>query len=68
MIYVTFDEESGALTGFFIQELQPEHSHSYLDVSSIPDLVNVWNNYRMNAGRTGIELIQVDQPGALESA
>lgn len=55
--YVTYDE-AGNLTGFYNQELQPEHVENYIQVED-PDGMfwSVWVNYRANEARDGIELI-----------
>ena len=51
--YVTFDE-AGNLTGFYQQELLPEHENAYLEVS--PGLWMTWFNFRMNVARDGLEV------------
>lgn len=65
MTYVTYDE-AGNLTGYYIQELQPEHEGCYIELIGYPaDFYMQWFNYRANDARDGIELIPMpDEPPA----
>jgi hypothetical protein len=53
MEYVTFDSETGALTGAYMQDLLPEHEQHHIQVSE--DQRMNWPLYRMNAARDGLE-------------
>lgn len=53
MKYVTFDE-SGALTGAYIQDLHPDHSDNYIEVSD--EDYSQWVMLQANAERTGLEI------------
>lgn len=56
--YVTYDE-AGNLTGGYLQALHPEHAGAYIIVSD--DIRLNWPNYRANAARDGVELIEVGE-------
>lgn len=52
MIYVTYDE-TGALTGYYNQDLHPDHVVCHIEVAE--PLVNHWTSYQANAARNGLE-------------
>lgn len=55
--YVTYDEND-ALTGYYIQELQPAHAGAYIELVGYPETFYMeWVDYRANAARDGVELI-----------
>lgn len=58
MIYVTYDD-AGELTGFYIQDMQPEHADNHFSLNGIPEFSSQWCNYRMNLERNGLELREV---------
>ena len=53
MKYVTFNE-SGELTGAYIQDLHPDHSDSYIEVNDAD--YSQWVMLQANADRTGVEI------------
>ncbi len=57
MRYVTFDE-SGNLTGAFLQDLHPDHADSYLEVDE--EVYAGWVNYRLVEGE--LELVPPAEP------
>lgn len=57
--YVIYDE-SGTLTGSYLQILRPEHAAAYCPIPM--DITWQWVFYRMNAARDDIELIPVEPP------
>lgn len=62
IIYVTYNE-AGDLTGYYIQELQPEHEAMHIELVGYPiDFYMYWPNYRANAARDGVELIPAAPP------
>ncbi len=52
IVYVTYDED-GKLTGFYQQEVLPEHEDAYFQVDQ--ELWMTWFNYQMNAARDALE-------------
>lgn len=54
MKYVTFSPD-GALTGSYMQDVQPEHMGCYIEVTD--EQRRAWTSYRANAARDGVELI-----------
>ncbi len=58
--YVTFDPETGALTGGYLQDPLPEHADFAIEVSN--ELRLAWPNYRANAARDGLELLPPAAP------
>ena len=59
MKYLTYDE-SGNLTGAYIQDLRDEHKASYIEVGDAD--YTRWPSFRMNAERTGLEPIPPAPP------
>lgn len=53
MRYVTYDE-SGALTGCYLQDLLDEHSDAFIEIDE--DTATQWPAYRANASRNRVEL------------
>jgi hypothetical protein len=53
MIYVTYDQ-SGSLTGYFVQELHDEHAANHIELSGEP--VPHWTSYIANAARDGLDI------------
>ena len=53
MKYVTYDPQTGLLTGAFIQELRAEHAAHYLEVTD--EEYAGWLGLKMNTERTGTE-------------
>jgi len=51
MRYVTYDE-SGSLTGCYLQEIAPDHANNYIEIDEA--LANQWANYRANDDRSKI--------------
>jgi|ERR1700741_1301358 len=62
MRYVTYDQ-SGALTGCYLQELQPEHEHNHIEMDE--SLARGWTQYRANAARDGIEPVPPVAPSTI---
>jgi hypothetical protein len=59
-IYVTYDAETGRLTGAFIQDALEEHLDNMIEVD--PEVHSTWTNYRANATRDGVEPIEPPAP------
>lgn len=59
MIYVIYDE-TGALVGKYIQDLQPQHENNYIEINE--DIASRWLMYRANEARDGLELIPPAPP------
>jgi hypothetical protein len=57
--YVTFDE-TGALTGAFLQEIRPEHEANHIVVDE--GAYDNWTAYRANEARDGVELMPPAPP------
>lgn len=53
MLYVTFDPDTGELTGLFDQDLHPSHAAHHLALQAPP--AGHWTAWRMNAARTALE-------------
>lgn len=60
MDYVTYEKDTGSLTGGYSQDLQPEHADCYIQVTE--DQRSSWVLYRANAARDGVELIPAAPP------
>lgn len=61
MSYVTYDD-SGNLTGAYMQELQPEHAEFHIAVNDEQRLS--WPAYRANEARNGVEQLPPAPPPA----
>ena len=53
--YVTYDLNTGRLTGAFIQEPPDDHLDCMIEVE--PEVHAAWTGYRANEARDGVELI-----------
>lgn len=61
MRYVTYDE-TGALTGCYLQDVLPEHEAAHIEMPEV-DALN-WPAYRANTQRDGLELAPPPAPNA----
>lgn len=59
MNYVTYDQ-SGKLTGSYMQDLLPEHENNYIEVTQ--EIRLNWTAYQANEDRDGVELAPVVAP------
>lgn len=66
MFYVTFDHDTRALTGAYLQELQPDHATCYIQVDA--DQHMNWTAYRVNEARDDLELLPPAVPQPLSEA
>lgn len=57
MRYVTYDPETGALTGSYMQDLLPEHEATYIVIDD--GVAAIWCAYQANESRDGVELAPV---------
>ena len=64
MQYVTFDPETGILTGCYLQDLQPPHETHHLVATEAQ--AAVWTTLRANAARTELEAIPPSPPAPLD--
>jgi hypothetical protein len=62
MNYVTYDPATGALTGGYLQDLQPAHAAHHIEVSADQRLN--WPAYQANAARSGVEAADPAPPPA----
>lgn len=60
MAYVTYDDESGNLTGAYLQPVAPVHQAQHISVSD--EIAEAWTRYRANVSRDSVEPIPPAEP------